>query len=206
MASPSGVFARNPQAERRPRRSGVLAWTCSRLLALSFFASTCAAQSINEAVGTEHAVKAAFIYKFLAYVDWPPDALSEPSAPLVVGVLNEEDVAADLGRLALSKTVNNRMVKVRLLRDGEPLNGLHALYTGNAEYGSLHGLLRAAQARPILTITDAEGALAMGSIINFRIVDNRVRFEISYDAAEKSNLRLSSRLISVAYAVQKGTP
>jgi hypothetical protein len=73
-----------------------------------------------------------------------------------------------------------------------------------AEGARASALLRAAQQANVLTVTEGVNGLQAGSVINFRLVDDRIRFEVSLDAAEKSNLKLSSRLLSVAYAVQKG--
>ena len=64
-------------------------------------------------------------------------------------------------------------------------------------------MLRAAPGA-FLTVTECDGGLRYGSVINFRIVDERVRFDVSLDAAEKKNVKLSSRLLTVANRVQKG--
>jgi hypothetical protein len=65
-------------------------------------------------------------------------------------------------------------------------------------------VLRAAQQAGVLSVTEADNGLQLGSVINFRLVEDRVRFEVSLPAAEKNNIRLSSRLLSVAYHVLKG--
>jgi hypothetical protein len=148
----------------------------------------------------ERSVKAAFLYKFLGYIEFP--APPEAGAPYVVGVAGADDIAAELARIAIGRNVNGHPVLVRTLRDSDAAGGLQLLFVGGAEPG--HGLLRAAQQANVLTVTEAPNGLQSGSVINFRLVDERIRFEVSLEAAEKSNLKLSSRLLSVAYAVQKG--
>lgn len=147
----------------------------------------------------ERSVKAAYLFKFLGYVEFPAD----PGAALVVGVMAADDVAAEVTRLTAGRTVNGRPVTVRTLRDGEPTTGLQMLFVGAGTERPVQ-TLRAAAQNGVLTVTDDENGLQQGAIINFRLVEDRIRFEVSLPAAERSNLKLSSRLLSVAYHVQKG--
>ena len=152
--------------------------------------------------GVERGVKAAFLYKFLGYVEFPNQ--SEASAPYVVGISGAEDIAVELNRIAVGRNVNGHPVVVRVLREGEPVAGLQLLFIAGPESPRIAPMLRAAQQANVLTVTEGPNGLQAGSVINFRLVDDRIRFEVSLEAAEKSNLKLSSRLLSVAYAVQKG--
>jgi hypothetical protein len=161
------------------------------------------AQEVSAA--PERAVKAAFLYKFLGYVEWPPAALPQADTPLVIGIMGADEIAAELAQITTGRTVDNRSLVVRRLRDGDPLAGLHAIFVGRSEAARMAPLLRAAQQRGILTVTESPGALDLGSTINFLLLEGRVRFEISVDAAEKSGLKLSSRLLSVAQAVRTGS-
>lgn len=154
----------------------------------------------------ERAVKAASIYRFLGYVEWPPAALPAADAGLVIGVVNADELADELARVTSGRTVDGRKLQVRKLRPGDSIAGLHALFVGRSPSDAQAQMLRAALAKPILTITDAEGALALGSIINFRLVDGRVRFEVSLGSAEKSGLKISSRMLQVALSVRMEAP
>ncbi|QBE62081.1 YfiR family protein [Pseudoduganella lutea] len=151
----------------------------------------------------ERSVKAAYLFKFLGYVDFlAPREGAESGSPLTVGVLGAEDVAAELSRITAGRTVNGRPIAVRSLREGEPVAGLQMLYAGTAT--DLPKVLRSAAQNGALGVADDENGLQHGAVINFRIVEDRVRFEVSLPAAERSNLKLSSRLLSVAWHVQKG--
>ena len=154
----------------------------------------------------EYRVKAAFLYKFAGYVEWPEAIFAQPTMPVTIGVMGADAVAAELSQLVVGRTVNNRAITVRRLKPGEPLTGVHILFVGGAENARLNQVLPLAQPRAILTVTESEGALAQGSVINFTVAERRVRFEISLGSAEKSKLKLSSRLLAVAQQVHTGTP
>jgi hypothetical protein len=161
------------------------------------------ARNEAEADNVVRAVKAAYLYKFLGYVEWPPAQLAPPGAPFVIGVAGNDDLADELERVVAGRVVNGRNLVVRRIRPDEPLTGVHLLYIGTSDSARQQRLLKLAQQRPILTVTDSEPTGA-GAIINFKTVDNRVRFEVTLGAAEKSGLQLSSRLLSVALKVQPG--
>jgi hypothetical protein len=154
---------------------------------------------------TEATVKAAFLYKFAGYVDWPPTAFTAPDAPFVFGVVHNEEVAAELTRAAAGRQINGHPVVVKRVRDGEPLRGIHVLFVGRPAADRLSTLIRAAQVPALLIVTETERGLEAGSAINFVIADDRVGFEISLDAAEKNGLKISSRMLAVAKRVlQRG--
>ena len=156
-------------------------------------------------VGSERSIKAAFVSKFIAYVEFQGRA-REPQAPLVIGVVGADDIAEELVRIVAGRGINGRTINVRKLSPGGRLDAVDVLFVGLGESDRAERLLRSAAAEGILTITEFDRALRQGSVINFRIVDERVRFEISLAAAEKAKLKLSSRLLSVAYHVDKGMP
>jgi hypothetical protein len=156
-------------------------------------------------VASEERVEAAYLHKFLNYAEWPPAGFPQADTPYVIGVAGDDTVADELARIAAGRSVNNRGVIVKRLLPGDTVNGLHMLYVGRAERAHLAQWLRLARGRPILTVSAFDGALEQGSIINFRIVDDRVRFEVSIDAAEQSGIHLNSRLFSVATNVVKGS-
>ena len=172
-----------------------LALACM-LLAAPGFAPAAHAQA--EAAVTERGVKAAFLYKFASYVEWPESAFARPDAPLVFGVLGSEPMAQELTRLAANRSVDGRPLQVRHLKDGDALTGLHVLFVGQAEGARLDQVSRATHAQPTLIVTESTGALGRGSTINFMVAEGRVKFAISTENADKRALKLSSRLLTVA--------
>lgn len=154
---------------------------------------------------SEERVEAAYLHKFLNYADWPPASFPHPDTPYVIGIAGDDTIADELARIAAGRSVNNRGVIVKRLLPGDGINDLHMLFVGRGERARLALWLRQAKGRPILAVTAAEGALELGSVINFRVVDERVRFEVSIDSAEQGGIHLNSRLFSVATNVVKGS-
>lgn len=148
----------------------------------------------------EAAVKAAFLYKFATYVEWPPAAFTTPESPFVFGVMGSEDVAAELDKIAPGHVIHNHPTIVRRFKEGDPIAGVHLLFVGRAQPNG-RAAVRAAQQQGTLCVTEAERGLETGSAINFVIADDRVGFEVSLDAAERSGLRISSRMLNVARRV-----
>ena len=175
---------------------GQLGW----LLSLVLMSLSCAAwpQQADGDADEAH-VKAAFVYKFTGYVDWPDSTPgSGADAPFVMGVLGSEALLGELTQLTAGRKVHERPVLVRKLRAGEALGGLQLLLVGRGE------VLRAEVPKAVLVVTEAEGGMPRGSMINFVLVDRHVRFEIALPAVEKAGLRMSSRLLAVAQKVHQG--
>jgi hypothetical protein len=199
--TPAGIVQRNVAlaSALAPARALLLACCLAGTAAIG----AAVADAPPAVSNVERGVKAAFLYKFLAYVDYP-QSLGDGGAPYVIGVAGAEDIAAELTRITAGRSVNRHPVQVRTVRSGDTLAGVHLLFIGAGEGARAAPLLHAAQEAGTLSVSETPGALQAGSVINFRLVDDHVRFEVSLEAAEKNNLKLSSRLLSVAYAVQKG--
>lgn len=165
------------------------------LVVLMAGASTCLAQQATEA-----GVKAAFLYKFAGYVEWPAQAFPGPDTPLVIAVAGSEEVAAELDRLVPGRTFNDRRVVVRRVKEPEAARGAHVLFVGRGEPAT-RAFLRVAQQAGALAVTENEHGLDWGSAINFVVADDRVGFEVSLESAERSGLRISSRMLAVARRV-----
>ena len=157
----------------------------------------------NAPRASERSIKAAYLYKFAEYVDWPDAPLLPAGQPFTIGVLGAAALADDLQRMTADRTLDDRPITVRRLTSTEVYDDLDVLFIADGESGKLGELLSPVKGRPILTVTESAGALADGSIINFTVSGERVRFEVSLDAAQASRLKLSSRLLAVAASVQQ---
>jgi hypothetical protein len=173
---------------------------CCAVFALMPFAARAQAGS---APVLERRVKAAFLYKFLAYTDFPANAFADPAAPITMVVAGSDDMAADLSAITAGRTVASRPIAVRTLREAEGVVA-HLLFVAGADCTRAGRLIRATRA--YLVVTECDSGLQQGAVVNFRIIDEHVRFDVSLDAAERNNVRLSSRLLTVANRVQKGAP
>jgi hypothetical protein len=151
-------------------------------------------------IAIEQRVKAASLFRFLGYVEWPT-AATGTTDPYRVGVLGADDIAAELSTIAAGRLVNSRAVVVRRVQPGDELTDLDTVYIGGSDTAKIAPIIRRLRALPILIVTSARDALAVGSMINFRIVDERVRFEVALEAVEHANLHISSRMLTVALQV-----
>jgi hypothetical protein len=156
-------------------------------------------------LGLERSVKAAFLYKFLNYATWPAGAFADASSPFVIGIYGSGPMTQELASLVADRPVSGRPIEVRSVKRDDPFTGLHVLFVDKSETGQLASLAQIAQQRGILLVSESDRALALGSAINLVVVDGRIRFDISLPAAEKSGVRLSSRLLAVARSV-RGDP
>jgi hypothetical protein len=167
---------------------------------------TCRAQSDAEAL--EYRIKAAFVCKFASYIEWPANVFTRPDSPIVIGVAGPQAVADELARTAADLSADGRPLAVRRLRRGESVAGTHILYVAHSEEGRLAETIAAAKGQPVLVVTESHQAPAPapGSMINFVVADNKVRFDIAPQAAELNHLRISARLLGVARNVITKAP
>lgn len=184
----------------------VCAMALSLLLLLPGSSAWAQTSALGRSAGAnESQVKAAYLYKFLNYVEWPPAAFTTSDSPYVIGIAGAEGVARSLDRITAGRKVNNRPVAIRRLQSTEDLQGLHILFAGNSDDARQVQWVKKASRQPILVVTDTEGMPPPESMVNFRLVDDRIRFDVFLEPAEASGIRINSRMLSVAVSVTKGT-
>jgi hypothetical protein len=149
---------------------------------------------------SEESVKAAYLYRFAGYVNWPDQ--TSPDAPFTIAVLGSPGVARELRHLVPGHLINNRPVQIRELTGAGDLGKPQILYVGAGHAESLRGAVPPAGLPSTLLVTDEEGGLNAGSALNFLIIDRRVRFEISLPAADRSGIKISAELLGVAVRVR----
>jgi hypothetical protein len=148
---------------------------------------------------SENDVKAAFLYNFGGYVQWPASQ-NTPDA-ITFAVLNAPSIEAALRGFVEGRTLQGRPVHVRRLRSINELENDEILFIGAAENWRLPQLISVIEG-PTLVVTDAPDGLSAGAMINFQLIERRVRFEVALPAAEAAGLMLSSRLLSAALRVE----
>jgi hypothetical protein len=168
------------------------------LIALLAGAALASAQPASPA--RESAVKAAFLYKFAAFVEWPPGTFQRPDQLLVIGVSGDDEIADDLEQLVAGRS-DQRPVTVRRLHDEAATSGVHGLFVARRREARLREVLDADKG-PVLLVTEQPGALRRGSVLNFSAEGGRVRFGASLTSAEARNLKLSARLLAVAQVIE----
>lgn len=153
----------------------------------------------------EQRLKAAFVYRFAQFVEWPPEALADRTS-LEICVSAPSTYGAALNELVAGESLGGRPIVVREVEAKDTLESCHLLFALPAPGGDKATLLPRAAPLPILTVGDDPTFLEDGGIINLRIIDRSVRFEINTAAAERAGLRLSSQLLRLAVKIVDGTP
>jgi hypothetical protein len=146
-------------------------------------------------------VKAAFVFNFAKFVEWPPD-VAPPGAPLVIGVLGNDAVEESLRTVTRGKVIDGRQLTVRRLTSGDDFTRVHLLFVGAAERMRMSDVLRRVDGFGVLTVSDAERFCQAGGVIALAMEENRVRFDVNLDAAEHGRLKVSSKLLSLARTVK----
>lgn len=149
-----------------------------------------------QAQANEYQVKAAFIFNFAKFVEWPGDAFSEGDA-LVVGVVGDDPFGGALDRLNGS-LANGRHLKIKRLRVGDNLRACNILFISKSEGKNLGKILDSVKGTSVLTIGDMSQFNQAGGMIRFVIQNDKVRFEINAGAASQTRLRISSKLLALS--------
>jgi len=147
----------------------------------------------------ESRLKAAFVFRFPQFVEWPEQALADRPT-LDICVTRPNPFGTILDELVAGETLNGRPLIVRQVGARESLARCAVLYIGGDDAVAGAHLERVGT-QPVLTIGDASTFLDRGGMIRLLMVDRRVRFEIDAAAADRAGLRLSSQLMRLAIAV-----
>lgn len=160
-----------------------------------------AAAAWAQAAAAEYSVKAAYLYKFAPFVDWPPQALAA-GAPLLVCVVGPDPFGRVLDAAAMGQAVGDHKVEIRRLArvDGRP--PCHVMYVRKSAAQSVTEALAVVHGAPILTVTDAADGEGSRGILHLVVANNRVRFEVNPTAAAENGLSISSKLLDLALIVR----
>lgn len=150
---------------------------------------------------SEYQVKAAYLFNFLKFVEFPGDSFADPLAPIVIGVVGDDPFGGMLPQVVTGKTVQGRDLVIHIYRAGEDLRGAHILFVSESERKKMPMILSSLRGSSVLTVSDTEGFLEAGGIIQFLNENGRVRFAINVDAASRARLKMSSKLLSLAKVV-----
>jgi hypothetical protein len=173
-----------------PRR---LKWMLAGSIGLGFFLTTILAQSPSE-----YELKAAVIYHFNKYIEWPAIGL-DTNAPIITGILGKDPFGPVIDQLfQRAKPIGGRNLQVMRITDLTQLRQCQVLFISSSEKSRFPDILKALDKAPTVTISEIDGFCASGGMIHLRMVDNMVRFEINVPAGERTGLRFSSKLIRQA--------
>jgi hypothetical protein len=152
----------------------------------------------NKDVSLEDKTKAAFIYNFTKYIQWPDDTLKTFN----IAILGNSEILIPLKEIEKKKKVDNRKLKIKHYHDISDIDTCHILFISKSEEKKLPEILDSIGTRKILTIGDTEGFAEKGVAINFKIVKGKIRFEINSDVLDNLKLQVSSQLLKLAIFVE----
>jgi hypothetical protein len=152
----------------------------------------------------EYQVKAAYLYGFARFVEWPPAASATTGQAFVLCVLGRDPFGRVLDDVVADAVVKEKPVVVRRISQPDEAGTCHTVFISASESGRLDRILDTLAKRPVLTVSDLPDFAQQGGIIGFTLEENRVRFVVNLAAAQASGLQLNSELLRVAVAILKG--
>jgi hypothetical protein len=155
--------------------------------------------SAQTVASREYQIKAAFLFNFAQFVEWPPEAFPDKDTPLVIGIIGDDPFGPFLDEFVRGEKVSNRGLKIERYRQIEDIKICHILFVSSSEIHRIDGILSGLKNRSVLTVGDFENfAQGHGGMIRFITEKNKIRFRINLDAAKASGLTISSKLLRSA--------
>jgi hypothetical protein len=152
----------------------------------------------------EREIKAAFLFNFAQFVEWPAASLADPPAPLVIGVLGDDPFDSVLDAVVRGEMIKNRPLTVTRFRRVEDVAICHILFVSPSEAPHYALIFEALQRRPILTVGDTDGFATGGGMIRFITDKGHIRLRINLGAARGAGLTISSQLLRAADVIGQG--
>lgn len=155
----------------------------------------------QSSAASEYTVKAAFLFHFAQFVEWPAEAFADANSPLTYCTIGEDAFRGALEESVNGKSIGNRRLQVKHVKELEQIAGCQVLFIAAGEKKRHGEELAMASKRPVLTVGETDGFATEGGIIGFFREQNKIRFEINLDAAGKAQLKISAKLLSLAKTV-----
>lgn len=144
---------------------------------------------------SESEVKAAFLYNFAKFVEWPAQAFSSETAPIQLAVLGDEEFTSKLKMLLSDKKAHGRSFEVKRITTPHEAKTCQIVFVPASESRRTFQVIEATRKLPVLTVGESDQFIALGGMINFVVEDNQLRFEINPEPAENAKLQISSKLL-----------
>ncbi len=162
-----------------------------------------AAPAQDDTAAGEYEIKAAFLYNFAKFVEWPDGAFPAADSPIRLGVLGKDPFGEILDRTLKGRKVGGRGFQIERFDDVEKIKSCHIAFIPASCKDRMEAALESLKCRPVLAVGETPGFARSGGIINFFLQENKVRFEINPDAAARADLKISSKLLHLARVVRE---
>jgi hypothetical protein len=150
----------------------------------------------------EYQFKAVFLFNFAQFVKWPETAFTSADAPIVIGIVGDDPFGQVLDETLRDEVVHNRKFIVKRFAASDELRGSNILFISSSEKDRIPAILAGLRGTPVLTVSEVDEFCQNGGIINFYLQDNKVKFEVNPDAAERGGLKFSSKMLNLARIVK----
>jgi hypothetical protein len=147
---------------------------------------------------TEYQIKAAFLFNFARFVDWPPQAVPQPTSPIVFGILGDNPFHDELARTIRDKKVDEHPMAVKEFKSAAQATNCHILFISTSEKKRLPEILKTLKGSSVLTVSETDRFTEDGGMINFVLQGTKIRLQINNAAATQAGLKISSKLLSIA--------
>ena len=151
----------------------------------------------------EYMVKAAFIYNFARFIEWPNEVFASGNAPFVIAVVGDDPFKGALEQAVAGKKVGNRNVEIRHFDSVDKIGSCQILVVPTTDDEAEAQILRKVEKDHVLTIGESDNFSSIGGCIRFFAEENKVRFEINTDASDHAGLQISSKLLKLARIFKK---
>ena len=146
-------------------------------------------------------MKAAFLFNFTKFIDWPDSAFSDVHAPIVLGIVGDDPFGSDLNQIVAGQMVKGRAISIRKYRFGEDLRHCHILFVSSSEQNHIPDILLSVQGASLLTVSDADRFADAGGMMQFVVEESRVHFIVNWDASTRVHLEISAKLLALAHVI-----
>ncbi len=150
---------------------------------------------------TEYQLKAAFLFNFAKFIDWPRSSFANPQAPFSICILGADPFGPEINEMLRNQRVADRPIAVERVHDAARLRGCQIAFISASEKDRLPEILQSVRGANVLLVGETPGFAQAGGAIEFQMDDKRVRFSINPEAAERAGLHVSSKLLSLATIV-----
>ncbi len=158
----------------------------------------------QDKVSSEYDVKTTFLFHFAQFVKWPESVFREANGPLVYCTVGEDPFQGGLDASFRGKAVGGHPLQVKHLKETDDARGCHVAFIGKLVKKSISEQLTSLKGAPVMTVGESEQFVNQGGMIGFCLEENKIRFEINLGSAERANLRISAKLLTLARRVVVG--
>lgn len=174
-------------------------YTMLRLvLSLLFFIALGQPALAQKKPALEYQVKAAFLFNFTRFINWPPTAFNSPNAPFIIGIIGNDPFGSYIEEIVEGEKVGNHPIAVQRYHDAKDVVNCNILFININEPARVKEILSVIDQQNLLTVSDADNFTKLGGEVRFFKEDNKIRIQINLAAAKASQLEISSKLLRIA--------